>query len=166
MEAETFLELLKDLLTSDAPAGLAVITIRSAAYERLQLARALEGVRHESLDLSPMPKGSYADVIKGPPRRLSGTRRALKIEESLVEQLLADIEEGSNKNALPLLAFTLERLYDEYGAGGELRLSQYSELRGIHGSIDAAVERALAAADADPRFRKAGRSVWRSCDAA
>ena len=94
------------------------------------------------------------DVIKGPPRRLSGTPRALKIEESLVEQLLADIEEGSNKDALPLLAFTLERLYDEYGAGGELRLSQYSELRGIHGSIDAAVERALAAADAESSIPK------------
>ncbi len=57
VEAETFLELLKDLLTSDAPAALAVITIRSDAYERLQLAKALEGVRHESLGLNPDAEG-------------------------------------------------------------------------------------------------------------
>ena len=101
-----------------------------------------------------MPKGSYVDVIKGPARRLSGTPRALKIEDSLVEQLLADIEDGSNKDALPLLAFTLERLYLEYGAGGDLQLSQYRELRGVHGSIEAAVERALAAADADSSIPK------------
>ncbi len=110
-----------------------------------------------------MPKGSYVDVIKGPPRRLSGTPRALEIEESLVEQLLADIEEGSNKDALPLLAFTLERLYDEYGAGGELRLSQYSELRGIHGSIDAAVERALGACPRNSGFQW---RRWRELDSA
>src|SRR5208337_5318261 len=83
VEAETFLELLKDLLPSDAPAALAVITIRSDAYERLQLAKALEGVRHDPLSLSPMPKGSYVEVIKGPPQGVSGgiarsrSRRAL-----------------------------------------------------------------------------------------
>ncbi len=153
-EAETFLALLNDLLSFDAPAVTALVTMRSDAYERLQVARSLQGVRHQSLGLSPMPKGSYVDVIKGPARRLSGTPRALKIEDSLVEQLLADIEDGSNKDALPLLAFTLERLYLEYGAGGDLQLSQYRELRGVHGSIEAAVERALAAADADSSIPK------------
>ncbi len=149
-EAERFLALLRDLLAADAPAVAALITIRSDAYERLQVARALEGVQQQSLSLSPMPKGSYAEVIKGPPRRLDGTSRALKVEESLVAQLLADVEDGVSKDALPLLAFTLERLYLEYGARGDLKLSHYRELGGIHGSIEAAVERALAAADADP----------------
>ena len=59
------------------------------------------------LSLPPMPKGAYAEVIKGPARRLEGTNRALKIEEALVDALLADIEEGGAKDALPLLAFTL-----------------------------------------------------------
>ena len=149
-EAEPFLAALRDLLTTDAPAVTALVTIRSDAYERLQVAKALDGVQQQALGLSPMPKGSYAEVIKGPPRRLEGTSRALKIEESLVAQLLGDIEDGVSKDALPLLAFILERLYLEYGAGGNLRLSQYRDLGGIHGSIEAAVERALAAADADP----------------
>jgi formylglycine-generating enzyme required for sulfatase activity len=148
-EAEIFLALLKDLLTVDAPAAVAVIAIRSDAYERLQVAKALEGLKHRPLSLSPMPKGSYNEVIKGPPQRLNGTRRALEIEDGLVERLLTDIEDGSNKDALPLLAFTLERLYVDYGASGNLRLSHYLDGGGIHGSIEAAVKRAFTAADED-----------------
>jgi formylglycine-generating enzyme required for sulfatase activity len=68
----------------------------------------------------------------------------------LVEALLADIEVGGAKDALPLLAFTLERLYGEYHAGGTLKLSHYNALGRVEGSIEAAVERALKAADADP----------------
>ena len=99
-----------------------------------------------------MPKGSYAEVIKGPAHRLEGTKRALKIEEALVDALLADIEEGGAKDALPLLAFTLERLYREAGGDGDLKLSEYEELGRVKGSIEAAVERALKAADNDPKI--------------
>ena len=111
-------------------------------------------MRQETLSLPPMPKGSYAEVIKGPARRLDGTARALKIEDGLVDALLADIEAGGAKDALPLLAFTLERLYDEYHAGGHLKLSHYNELGRVKGSIEAAVERAFKAADADPTIPK------------
>jgi WD40 repeat protein len=52
-----------------------------------------------------------------------------------------------------LLAFTLEQLYLDYGrARGELRLADYETFGGITGAIEAAVERALAAADADRRI--------------
>src|SRR6202047_713753 len=102
------------------------------------------------LSRPPMPKGSYAEVIKGPARRLEGTTRALKIADGLVEALLADIEAGDAKDALPLFAFTLERLYGEYHAGGTLKLAHYDALGRVKGSIEAAVERALQAADADP----------------
>jgi len=150
VEAKPFLSLLRDLLITDAPAIIAVFTIRTDNYERLQLAKELEGVRQDTLSLPPMPKGSYAEVIKGPARRLEGTKRPLGIEEGLVEELLADIETGGAKDALPLLAFTLERLYGEYHRGGTLRLSHYEALGRVKGSIEAAVERALQAADADP----------------
>ena len=69
-EAKPFLALLRDLSTTDAPAIIAVFTIRSDNYERLQLAPELEGVRQDTFSLPPMPKGSYAEVIKGPARRL------------------------------------------------------------------------------------------------
>ncbi len=151
-EARTFLDLLGKLAAEDDPALIALFTIRSDSYERLQEAKQLEGLRKVPFDLSPMPRGSYAEVIKGPARRLEGTKRALKIDEPLVDALLADIEEGGAKDTLPLLAFTLERLYREQGGDGDLKLSEYEELGRVKGSIEAAVERVLKAADSDPKI--------------
>jgi hypothetical protein len=49
--------------------------LRPLDYERLQLAPELEGVRQNMLSLPPMPKGAYAEVVKGPAQRLQGTAR-------------------------------------------------------------------------------------------
>ena len=141
---------MRELLVKDAPASIALITIRSDAYERLQTATALETVPQHTLSLPPLAKGAYLDVIEGPARRLADTPRALKIEPALSNALLADIEAGGAKDALPLLAFTLERLYTEYGAVGTLSLAGYNALGRVKGSIEAAVERALKASDANP----------------
>jgi formylglycine-generating enzyme required for sulfatase activity len=153
-EAQPFLSLLRDLVTADAPAIIALFTIRSDNYERLQLAKELEGVRQQTLSLPSMPRGSYADVIRGPAQRLEGTPRALRIDDALVDALLTDLEAGGAKDALPLLAFTLERLYSDYGATGHLKLEHYEKLGRIEGSIEAAVKRAFEAADADPKVPK------------
>jgi formylglycine-generating enzyme required for sulfatase activity len=153
-EAQPFLSLLRDLLTADAPAVVALFTIRSDNYERLQLAAELEGIRQQTLSLPPMPRGSYVEVIKGPAQRLEGTPRALQIDNALVDALLIDIEAGGAKDALPLLAFTLERLYGDYGPTGHLKLEHYEKLGRIEGSIEAAVERAFKAADVDPKLPK------------
>jgi formylglycine-generating enzyme required for sulfatase activity len=163
-EVQPFLVLLRDLLTGDAPAVITVFTIRSDNYERLQLAKELEGVHQGMLSLPPMPKGSYAEVVKGPARRLHATAHALDIEDALVDALLADIEAGGAKDALPLLAFTLERLYGEYHASGHLRLSHYDALGRVGGSIEAAVERAFKTADTDaaiPKDRRARLTLLR-----
>ena len=149
-EAPPFLALLRDLLIDDAPAVITVFTIRSDNYERLQLAKELDGIQQRTLSLPPVPKGAYAEVIKGPARRLLGTSRAFKMEDRLVDELLVDIEAGGATDALPLLAFTLERLYLEYHAASELKLSNYNDLGRIKGSIEAAVDQAFKAADADP----------------
>jgi len=154
IEAKPFLALLRDLVNTDEPAIIAVFTIRSDNYETLQLAPQLDGVHQHTVSLPPMPKGSYAEVIKGPAQRLRGTARSLDIEDSLVAALLTDIDAGGAKDALPLLAFTLERLYVEHGGDGDMTVSEYLSLGGIRGSIEAAVERALTAADADPAIPK------------
>jgi formylglycine-generating enzyme required for sulfatase activity len=153
-EARAFLVLLHDLLIQDMPAIIAVFTIRSDNYERLQLVKELEGLRQQTFSLPPMPKGSYAEVIKGPAQRLGGTERPLEVQDTLVNTLLTDIEAGGAKDALPLLAFTLERLYVEHGGDGDLTVAEYRSLGGITGSLEAAVERALKAADADPAIPK------------
>ena len=149
-EAKPFLALLRDLINTDESAIISLFTIRSDNYERLQLAPELESVQQQTFSLPPMPRGAYVEVIKGPARRLEGTERALDVEDPLVDAVLADIEVGGAKDALPLLAFTLERLYAEYHSGGSLKLAHYDALGRVKGSIEAAVERALRAADADP----------------
>jgi formylglycine-generating enzyme required for sulfatase activity len=153
-EALPFLSLLRDLISAEAPDIIALFTIRSDNYERLQLAKELGDVRQQTFSLSPMPKGSYAEVINGPAQRLEGTPRALTMDDALVDALLTDIDAGGAKDALPLLAFTLERLYGEYGATGHLKLKHYEILGRIAGSIEAAVERAFKAADADPKVAR------------
>ncbi|HTV28653.1 MAG TPA: SUMF1/EgtB/PvdO family nonheme iron enzyme [Xanthobacteraceae bacterium] len=153
-EAQAFLVLLRDLVVQDAPALIVVVAIRSDSYASLQDAKLLEGIRKVPFDLGSMPQGSYAEVIKGPARRFEGTQRPLKIDDGLIDALLADIERGGAKDALPLLAFTLERLYVEHGGDGDLTLDEYRSLGGITGSIEAGVERALKAADADSAVPK------------
>jgi hypothetical protein len=59
-----------------------------------------------------------------------GTKRALRIEERLPDAPLANIEAGGAKDARPLLAFTMERLYVEYGGDGDLTVAEYHSLVG------------------------------------
>ncbi len=111
-----------------------------------------------------MPAGSFGDIIRGPARRVSAAGRKLIIEEPLVDALLSDIEIGGTKDALPLLAFTLERLYTDYGADGDLQLGEYERLGRIRGAIEAAVEEALRKADGNaaiPRDRAARLALLR-----
>jgi hypothetical protein len=110
-------------------------------------------VRQKTLPLSPIPRGAYQTVIEGPAARLANTDRQLAIEPQLTEGLLEDIEPGGGRDALPLLAFTLERLYLDHGrANHALRFADYQAFGGIGGPIEAAVERALRVADQDPRI--------------
>jgi formylglycine-generating enzyme required for sulfatase activity len=151
-EADELLTILRDLLVGDSPAVLALVTIRSDSYERLQTAKAIDGIRQETMSLPPMPRGAYQRVIEGPAERLRDTSRALTIDPALTQALLADVDSGGGRDALPLLAFTIERLYLEYRGRGRLTFADYKALGGIKGSIEAAIERALVAADADPKI--------------
>ena len=63
--------------------------------------------------------------------------KPLKIEPLLIEALL---EDSSGADALPLLAFTLERLYENYGKDGNLTLDEYNKMGRLKGAIEAAVD--------------------------
>ena len=150
-ESEALLALLAQLAAGDDPAVIVIFAIRSDSYDALQSAKALEGLRQVAFSLLPMPRGAYNDVIEGPARRVEEAGGKLAIEPALTQRLLIDIEAGAG-DALPLLAFTLEQLYLDYRQTGALRLVDYEKFGGIKGAIDAAVERALVRADADPRI--------------
>jgi hypothetical protein len=145
---------------------VSVFTIRSDNYEPLQIAKSLEEVTKVAYDLGPMPKGSYAEVIKGPAQRLERTRRALKIDDAVVEALLADIDSGGAKDALPLLAFTLERLYGEYGATGHLKLEHYEKLGRMRARSRQLSSGRFGLPMLIPRCPRTYRHAWRCCAAA
>lgn len=154
-EGAALLKLIGDLAVADAPATIAIFSIRSDAYDALQNAKAFEGLPQLPLSLPPMPRNAYREVIEGPARRVVEAGGKLTVEPRLAERLLEDVESGGGKDALPLIAFTLEQLYREYGRAGALRLADYEAMGGLKGAIDAAVERAFVRADSDPRVPSA-----------
>jgi WD40 repeat protein len=150
-EAARLLAILRTLVASDAVPCQIVFTIRTDAYQPLQTAPALAGLRQEPFSLDPMPKGAYADIITGPARRLTASGRKLEIAPDLVDGLLTDMEAGGAGDQLPLLAFTLQRLHEAHGGKGAITLADYEESGRVAGAIEQAVAEALRACDADPR---------------
>jgi hypothetical protein len=89
--------------------------------------------------LPPLSPAAYRDVILKPAAVYSERVRRLIIEPALAEALVRD---AVGADALPLLAFTLEKLFFEFGASGELSLERYNSMGGIGDSIDRALAEA------------------------
>ncbi len=149
-EAEDFLSMLAETL-HPGPQGtaqaiearrlaLAVIAIRSDSYERLQTERSLEGLRPHLFNLPPIPRAEFKAVMEGPAARAAAAGTRLAIQPALTQKLIEDAE---GADALPLLAFTLERLFLEHRGDGQLSLGNYEALGGVRGSIEAAVAAAF-----------------------
>ena len=137
LETERFLALLNSALTTDGNA-LVIFTIRSDSYALLQTDTRFEAARQLLFSLPPIAIGEFKDVIEGPARL---ARPPLEIEPELTQQLLSDLDLA---DALPLLAFTLERFKAEYAPRGRLTLADYQDrLGGLNGAIRSAVEAAL-----------------------
>jgi WD40 repeat protein len=135
-EAERFLNLLAKAFEADRHL-LAIMSIRSDAYPRLQAMPSLAGLAREPFDLPPIPQASLRSVIEGPARLVTPP---LKLEPAFVDAVL---EDATGHDALPLLAFTLNRLMREHGADGVLTLQHYTKSGGVRGAVTAAVEEAL-----------------------
>ena len=171
IDAARTLELLVKAVLADGNA-IIVATIRSDAFARMQEAPPLLDILALPFSLAAMPHGSFKEVIEGPARLANPP---LTIEPALSEQLLNDL---ATDDALPLLAFTLERLLRRRRDKSVLTLADYShEMGGLQGAIRAAVEEAFAKAQRDPSLpriasdwmswrrlwsslRRAGRQLW------
>jgi WD40 repeat protein len=156
-EASHFLSLLAQTLATAENGGieaidkrqraLAVVAIRTDAYEQLQTAPTLSGILPRVFSLPPIERAEFKAVIEGPAARATAAGRKLTVQPALTERLLQDTE---GVDTLPLLAFTLERLFTDYGATINLRLDDYEALGGVRGSIEAAVESAFADPGREP----------------
>ena len=138
-EAATFIQLLSEALTPSRRV-IMLATIRSDRYEMLQAEGRLADAKRELFDLPPILPSEFKSVIEGPANRVAETSGQLSVEPALTEQLIQD---AKGADALPLLGFTLERLYADYGREGHLRLADYNKLGGVQGSIEAVVANAL-----------------------
>ena len=140
---------LLDLLATALRQGrlIAVFAIRSDRYGDLQTAQALAGLEQRPFSLPPIADGVLKDVIEGPARRDRKARGAdgLNIDPQLTDRLLRD---WADADSLPLLAFTLRRLLDDYGSDGRLALEDYERSGQLQGALDAAITRAMQAATA------------------
>jgi WD40 repeat protein len=148
--ASRFLALTQELADPSEDSRLDMIvvaTIRSDRFGGLQARPELAGAELFG-ELRPMPTERFEEVITGPAERVTADGRPLEFAPDLVDRLLADCKEGGD--TLPLLALTLSRLYEKYGAAKKLTLAQYEEIGGLRRVVQTVIDGIL---DDDPRTR-------------
>jgi formylglycine-generating enzyme required for sulfatase activity len=142
-ESERFLELLAAVF-NDLPEDVdpyVLVTIRADSVEPLlQRCPALRLAPPETQMLPPLSPTAYRDVIIKPAEVYTGRVRRLAVDPALAGKLALDATGG---DALPLLAFTLEKLFEKFGVDGNLTLQRYESMKGFGGSIDTALGEAM-----------------------
>jgi WD40 repeat protein len=141
-ESEKLLSLARAAI--DADEALLLVTIRSDGYGAMQSARTLAGIDQLPLSLGPVPHGEVARVIREPSevlRRKAGPAAPV-FDAAVVERLQAEIE--GEADALPLLAFVLQRLMREHEHAGTIGLAELAQTGGVAAAIELEAEAALA----------------------
>jgi formylglycine-generating enzyme required for sulfatase activity len=137
-EAERFLAFLEGQLRRELSGLVVLATLRTDFLAVLE--RRWPGLTElvETTTPEPIPPQRFGELISGP-----AARADLRLQPGLAERLVA---ESGGRDALPLLAFTLEKLWrkrQERGAAGvepnsarwDLTLADYGELKGVTGVV-------------------------------
>ena len=136
--AARFLRLLRAGLETGDRRLMAIATMRSDFLDQFQNHPVLQDseyphhFRYRNLPVEAMPQKGFPEVIRGP-ARLAG----LQLDDGLVDAMVNDT---GTRDALPLLAFTLRRLYDRFRDDGRLTLAEYESLGRLEGAIREAAE--------------------------
>jgi formylglycine-generating enzyme required for sulfatase activity len=133
--ADVLADYLRATIAAAATDWLIAFTVRSDSFPELQAHPRFQGLEVRSIDLRAMPTFRFDTVVEQPARRYG-----IDIEPALVEALMKDIP---NADALPLLAFTLQRLWRQFAGSGIVTKDNYDKLEGLKGLIEDAAERAL-----------------------
>jgi formylglycine-generating enzyme required for sulfatase activity len=135
-ESDRFLDMMARLLDAP-PEGLdpyVLITIRADSINALlQRLTKLGLVTPETRMLPPLSPAAYRDVTTKPAAVHTRHVARLDLEPELVKAL---VEGATGADALPLLAFTLQRLFIDYAPEQILTKAHYVAMGGIGGSID------------------------------
>ena len=145
-QSNRFLDMMVRLLGSP-PAGFdpyMLVAIRADSVDALlQRLPALCLVTPHTILLPPLSPAAYRDVITKPAAVYTRQVGRLDLEPELVEVL---VKGASAADALPPLAFTLQRLFLDYAPEQTLTKAQYDAMGGIEGSIDRKLAEAKAKA--------------------
>ncbi|MFN7896629.1 MAG: SUMF1/EgtB/PvdO family nonheme iron enzyme [Cyanobacteriota bacterium] len=125
-EAERFLAFLQELLDLRAAGLLVLATMRIDFMPLLQNRCSDLLQKASSMPLRPIKVEDFAELIEGP-----AARSGLDLETGLKERLVAESE---GPDSLPLLAFTLEKLWRQRQAN-LLTLAAYEQLNGVEGAV-------------------------------
>jgi formylglycine-generating enzyme required for sulfatase activity len=135
VSAEVLTDYLRAALkTSQSPWQLA-FAIRTDNFPELQATKRFQDLEARVFDLRALSVFRFDSVVEQPAKRYG-----VSVEPDLVYALM---EDAPNEDALPLLAFALERLWTQYAASGSLTRAQYDKVGGLQGLIEDAAERAM-----------------------
>jgi hypothetical protein len=110
-------------------------TIRTDSFSELQSHRRFQDLKARGYDLRAIPVFRFDSVVEEPAKRYG-----VVVGNALVDALM---EDAPKEDALPLLAFALQRLWRQYAASGALTREHYDRVGGLRGLIEDAAERAL-----------------------
>ncbi|WP_128436367.1 TIR domain-containing protein [Streptomyces cyaneus] len=131
-EQQAFLRMLRAGLHDDSPIW-AVATMRSeflsSAPDRAGLAEAID----DSLVVEPLSRARLPEVIERP-----AGRAGLDFAVGLVQRI---VEETTGGDALPLLACTLQQLYERVGPEGTVTFADYAAIGGVVGALHRQADR-------------------------
>ena len=150
-DADAFLSLLAQLLAMEGSQVLILATLRSDFYGQLQLhPSGLHRLAGPPQPLGPMEPAGFRQVIEGPAQRVG-----LRLEPGLSDALVHDTTTG---DALPLLAFTLQELWE--GRGNGLTLQQYEAFGRLEGAVQRKADAVIKKLGPDEASLKALRAAF------
>lgn len=137
-EADRFLRFLQEVLRLELSGVVLLATLRSDFLELLQNHCPVLAGMATALPVQPIQSEDFGELILGPAQR-SG----LTLQPGLQERL---VKESGGRDALPLLAFTLEKLWQKrqerggpvegaHGVWYDLTLADYQTLGGVTGAV-------------------------------
>jgi formylglycine-generating enzyme required for sulfatase activity len=132
--ADALADYMRAALTSASPWQIA-FTIRTDSFPELQGHRRFRNLEARGFDLRAVPTFLFDSVVEKPAKRYD-----VVVDDALVQALVKDTP---NEDALPLLAFALQRLWRQFAKSGALNKTNYDDVGGLRSLIEDAAERAL-----------------------
>jgi formylglycine-generating enzyme required for sulfatase activity len=133
--ADALADYLRVALATTETSWQLAFTIRTDSFPELQSHRRFQNLEARGYDLRSLPAFRFDSVVEEPAKRYG-----VAIDHLLVDALM---EDAPKEDALPLLAFALQRLWRQYAASGALTEDNYGKVGGLRGLIEDAAERAL-----------------------